>query len=93
MKIILLIIIKFYWFLIPESKRRKCLFRKSCSRYVYEETKTKGLLVGLKALIFRFKNCKPNYQLIVVAEKKLLITKNNQIFKEEEINKTLLNQK
>lgn len=65
MRILLLSIIRAYWFLIPMGKRRKCIFKKSCSKYVYDETKNKGLVVGLKALQFRVKNCRPQYDIFI----------------------------
>ncbi|KOS04811.1 hypothetical protein AM493_01200 [Flavobacterium akiainvivens] len=57
MKHLLLIIIKLYW-LIPVSKRRTCLFKKSCSHFVYDATAHKGLFAGLKALQYRYKTCR-----------------------------------
>lgn len=91
MKIFLLIIIKIYWVLIPKSKRRKCLFKSSCSNYVYKQTKSKGLLTGLKALKFRVQNCNPNYSIMQLGNEKILITKTNLILKEKEINESILN--
>ena len=64
MKTLLLNIIKLYWLLIPEHKRRKCIFSKSCSHYVYDEIKYKGVKPGLKALHFRLHNCKPDFDII-----------------------------
>ena len=61
MKFILLKIIQLYWYLIPETKRRKCIFEKSCSNHVYDELKQNGLKNGLKALTFRIRNCQPEF--------------------------------
>lgn len=58
MKILLLTIIKIYWQFIPEKRRRPCVFRKSCSKYVFEKTKEEGFFSGLKALKYRFLNCR-----------------------------------
>ncbi len=80
-----------YWIIIPKSKRRQCLFKMSCSNYVYEKTKTEGLLSGLKALKFRINICNPNYNVIEVNGKKILITTTNISFKENQINKSILN--
>ena len=91
MKIVLLLIIRIYWTLIPKQQRRKCLFKTSCSNYVYDETKKEGLLKGLKALKFRIKNCNPNYNIIKVNKESLLITSTNEVFKEQEISKSILN--
>ncbi len=90
MKVFLLLIIKLYWFLIPKSNRRKCLFKTSCSNYVYEETKTKGLFSGMRALKFRVQNCNSNYSLMELNGRQVLITKTYQVFKEEEISKSIL---
>lgn len=91
MKIFLLLIIKAYWVLIPKSKRRKCLFKISCSNYVYKQTKTKGLIAGLKALKFRVQNCNPDYSIMQLSNEKILITKTSLILKEKEINESILN--
>lgn len=86
MKLVLLIIIKLYWLLIPKKARRKCLFKTSCSHYVYNKTIRGGLLIGLKALEFRFRNCKPPYDIINIGDEKLLISATHEIFKREELN-------
>ena len=91
MKVLLLILIKTYWLLIPKSKRRKCLFKESCSNYVYEKTKREGLISGVKALKFRIKNCNSNYNLINVNGEKIMISANQQVFKKSELNKSILN--
>lgn len=63
MKFILLGVIELYWFLVPKSKRRRCIFKKSCSNHVYETAKNHGFVNGLKAFCFRFKNCRRNIQI------------------------------
>ncbi len=90
MKHLLLIIIRFYWKYIPESKRRKCLFKTSCSNHVYKITKEKGLLIGLRAMIFRINNCNSNYNIIEINNRNILITKTYNVFDESEINKYIL---
>lgn len=90
MKTILLVIIKLYWLLIPKHKRRKCLFKTSCSNYVYDKTKSEGLISGLKALKFRINNCNSQYSIMEINGEKVLVTKTNIVFKEKLINKTIL---
>jgi len=58
MKIFILLIIHLYWILIPSKKRRKCIFKKTCSSYVFETTQQDGFISGLKAFKFRYKNCR-----------------------------------
>lgn len=85
MKYSLILVIQLYWKIIPECKRRKCLFKLSCSKYVYQITKNKGLISGLKALLFRVKNCNPYYNITEIKGEKLLITKSGEIFTKKEI--------
>jgi len=61
MRLVLIIVIRLYWLLIPKEKRRKCIFRKSCSLYVYDQTVQTGFLEGVKALRFRMANCQPSF--------------------------------
>ena len=65
MKRILLFIIQSYWFLIPETKRRKCIFNKSCSNHVFDELQLNGLKAGLKELQFRIRNCQPEFDIFI----------------------------
>ncbi|PHR15129.1 MAG: hypothetical protein COA40_03060 [Aequorivita sp.] len=90
-KAILLLIIKSYWLIVPKSSRRKCLFKVSCSHYVYQQTKKNGLQAGLRALHFRIENCNPSYQIIDLGDEKILVTKTNKVFPEKELNKLILN--
>ena len=62
MKFLLLLIIKTYWKVIPESNRKSCLFAESCSRYVYRITNEEGIWAGLKAFNSRYKKCRPGYK-------------------------------
>lgn len=63
MKHFILFIIRLYWIFIPKSKRRKCIFKKSCSNHVFEVTQKEGFVKGLKAFQFRYKNCRGNFQI------------------------------
>ena len=92
MKYLLLLIIKSYWFIIPASKRRKCIFRKSCSKHVYEETISKGIISGIKALKYRFENCRSGAQIFEnpTTGKFQIILLNNQILDEKEISERFI---
>lgn len=61
MKHLMLFVIKMYWNCIPASKRKKCIFKQSCSNYVFEVTKKEGFKNGLNAFWFRYKNCRGNF--------------------------------
>jgi len=87
MKYLLIFLVKFYWFIYPEHKRRNCIFSISCSRYVFNVTKEKGLLNGLKALNQRFKTCRPNHQIFYLDSENIVIIKlsDGSILQENEI--------
>lgn len=78
MRFFLLLLIQFYWMSIPKSKRRRCLFKKSCSHYVFDVTKDQGFFKGLKALSFRYKNCRPGYY--ILKEEHILISAGGKSF-------------
>ncbi|KFF04206.1 membrane protein insertion efficiency factor YidD [Flavobacterium reichenbachii] len=61
MKYFILFAIQIYWKAIPASKRKKCIFKKSCSNHVFEITQKEGFLKGIKAFQFRYKNCRGNF--------------------------------
>ncbi|WP_366914024.1 membrane protein insertion efficiency factor YidD [Niabella sp.] len=63
MRYFLLLIIRLYW-LTPEKNRRRCLFKETCSRYVYRITRQQGLRAGLAALKDRRRKCRPGYYYI-----------------------------
>ena len=91
MKTIFLKLIKAYWFIIPESKRNCCIFRESCSRYVYRKIIEDGFFYGLKAFRFRYQNCRPGYQLIILEKEVIMITVKNEIFLEKDIDQRIIN--
>jgi putative component of membrane protein insertase Oxa1/YidC/SpoIIIJ protein YidD len=55
--------IRIYWLLIPSRWRRTCIFRQSCSQYVYHMTAQHGLLAGWRAFVQRWRTCRPHYHL------------------------------
>jgi len=86
MRTLLLIPIKLYWVLIPISRRRTCLFKKSCSHYVYEIAVQNGFMAGLKALWYRYKNCRPEYKLFTnrhTGHVEMILPNNEVIFHNE----------
>ena len=61
LRILLLAAIRLYWWLVPEERRRSCLFRLSCSRHVHAVTAGHGFVAGLRALRQRWRRCRPGY--------------------------------
>lgn len=62
MRFLLLYVIRLYWAIIPEHKRRNCLFSETCSQFVFRIFLTEGVLKGFIAFKSRFLQCKPGYQ-------------------------------
>lgn len=91
MKFILLFAIKLYWFLIPENKRRKCIFKTSCSNHIYDKTKKNGIINGLKELNFRIRNCHPKFDIYTDYKTglKKMILRTGVIVDENEISERL----
>lgn len=63
MKYLILFIIHLYWLFKPKNAKPKCIFKKSCSNYVYDITKKQGFIKGLNAFNFRFKNCRSGFEI------------------------------
>lgn len=87
MKFFLLLTIHIYWKLIPMHKRRKCIFHKSCSLYVYETTEKFGFIKGMNALWFRVNNCQPEFDIFTdyKSGKTKIALKSGNIVEEREI--------
>jgi putative component of membrane protein insertase Oxa1/YidC/SpoIIIJ protein YidD len=92
MKWLLLILIRGYWTVMPEGNRRRCLFRESCSRYVYRQAREKGLFGGLVALRHRWGNCRGGYHLFEhpVDGSKMMVLPGGRLIGQEEIAVRLL---
>lgn len=63
MRLLVLKLIEFYWHLYPETNRRQCIFKETCSKHVYRRLKEKGLVAGFLALINRVKKCRNGHSL------------------------------
>lgn len=92
MKYLILGLIKFYWLIIPSYKRRKCIYRKSCSNAVFETAKNKGFFAGINMFKYRFQNCRSGYEMYEdpIDKSLRLILPNNGLLEENEIAKRLL---
>ncbi|CAM2794029.1 membrane protein insertion efficiency factor YidD [Chryseobacterium flavum] len=94
MKNLLILLIKIYWLVIPQSKRRKCIFRTSCSRHVYEKTIQEGFISGLKAFKYRFQNCRSGAYIIENLYGEIqIILPNHQILNKTEISERFIESK
>lgn len=91
MKWAFLTFIQLYWEVIPEKKRRTCLFKETCSHYVYRHTTEYGFFKGICALLVRMKKCKKGYQLYSGQNGFEMKLVDGSIIKEEEISAIILN--
>lgn len=92
MKQLLLGLIKVYWLIIPPIRRKKCLFKKTCSKAVFEATKETGFLEGIKVFKYRFKNCRGGYEIYenpFTYERELMLT-TKKVLSEKEMASWLL---
>ena len=92
MKFLLLALIHLYRRLVRPFFKATCLFRESCSVYVERETKKNGFQAGLKALRFRFQNCRPGYFWIHQDTNPQLVTATGVLLDKEEVNPQLMSE-
>jgi len=90
MKWALFILIKLYWVVFPEKNRRSCLFKESCSNFVYRQTNEGGFLKGANALLQRLKKCRKGYHLYTSLNGFEMELADGSIIKEHEIAPKLL---
>ncbi len=67
MRYVLLLCIRLYW-CIPAGKRHCCLFKESCSRYVYRAAKQEGFINAIQALRMRMRQCRAGYSSFATAD-------------------------
>jgi len=90
-KQLLLIAIKLYWFFIPKGNRRPCLFKETCSQFVYKQTKKLGFFEGIKAFLSRYKKCRKGYKLRIKNDGFVLELIDGTYLLEENISPNILN--
>lgn len=78
MKYLLLFLIRCYW-LIPARCRRKCIFKESCSHFIYNTAQKQGLRKGLLALQQRFRQCRQGYAIYQTGKQEWVIFKDRSV--------------
>lgn len=79
-----------YWSLIPENKRKVCIYKTSCSNHVYNTLTKYGFFKGLYAYYIRTKNCNNYYKIATQNEKVFIITSTGEHIEEENINPVIV---
>jgi len=92
MRIMMLFAIRMYWRLIPAHRRRRCLFKKSCSHFVFDKASQEGFCSGLKAFRYRFNTCRPGFQMFInpIDNQPILILKNGDTLAEDELSDNII---
>lgn len=90
MRLNILKLISFYWFVFPETKRKHCLFKETCSKHVHRLVKEKELSIGILALLNRVKKCRIGYVLYLGNEGIEMKLADGTTINEEEISPNLL---
>jgi uncharacterized protein len=80
-----LAIIRIYW-LIPKRHRRSCIFKQTCSQYVYCALQTNGFVAGIKAFMQRFYQCRPTYGVIDIDNQTFVLLNDNTLILKSETN-------
>lgn len=88
MKHFILWLIRRYWAAIPPRLRRSCLFRETCSQYVYRLTEEAGARAGLAALSLRMLRCGGAYRLVVAADAVQFVTRDGAVIPWDELNES-----
>jgi len=83
-------IIEYYWRKVPESKRRVCIHKISCSKTVYNTFNEFGFIEGVKIYFERRTTCNSSYIIDEIDGKIFIVTKNGQVISEDYINPVIV---
>lgn len=90
MRLLLLLGIRLYWRFWPENLKRSCLFRESCSRYVYRATARAGASAGFAAFWERARRCRGGYSVETFAGQLVVRLADGSVLSEAEASRVLL---
>jgi len=73
--------------MVPVYERGPCLFKKTCSHHIYDQTAAHGFIAGIKAFLFHYKNRLGGFSLFKnpLTGKTQMILRSNKIIGEDEI--------
>lgn len=83
-------IIEAYWEYVPESKRRICIYKTTCSRAVYHKIIDEGFYAGIKLFFYRKSNCKEGFSFFLDEDEICIKTRKGEVVNEMDINTLLL---
>ena len=79
-----------YWYIIPLKFRKTCLFRVSCSHYVFNSTRDFGFLHGVTAFKERWHKCRPGYKTELINNKLCLHLIDGSNIDSEDISESII---
>jgi len=82
--------IEYYWKTRPESQRKICIYRITCSRYVYNELENNGFIAGIRAYFYRIKSCNHGYELILKKDMVVIKDCNGNLILENDISPLII---
>jgi putative component of membrane protein insertase Oxa1/YidC/SpoIIIJ protein YidD len=85
-------LIEFYWRVVPESDRKVCLYKISCSKIVYNKLCNEGFWSGIRLYLDRKSNCKKGYSFIYSNGTVKLKTIKGLLLEEIDINPLLVSE-
>lgn len=89
MRYLLLLAIRIYW-VIPTELHSKCIFKETCSHYVYRIAKQQGFIAGINALKERNELCRPGYLVYRYEGHFYLKTASGKVFAESDMSDSIL---
>jgi putative component of membrane protein insertase Oxa1/YidC/SpoIIIJ protein YidD len=84
--------IEVYWLTVPESSRKVCLYRRSCSKEVYAHLNDYGFCRGMRTYLSRRASCRSGYKVIKKEGNFMLLTRKGLYIEENLINPILLSE-
>ena len=62
---LLALAVRAYWIFWPKRWKKTCIYKESCSRYVYRLALETGTLAGLAGFFRRMRTCRTGYRFVV----------------------------
>ena len=90
LKWVLLYAIRCYWWLMPLKWKRPCIFRVSCSNFVFNSARDFGFVYGIMAFKERWNKCRPGYHAELKNNKLCLHLIDGSDVNDEEISEFIL---
>tara|TARA_Y100000813_G_scaffold3848_1_gene2786 strand:- start:103 stop:378 length:276 start_codon:yes stop_codon:yes gene_type:complete len=82
--------IRLYWLIFRERDRRICLYKETCSKYIYRKFIEESIFSGFKAFLERFRNCRSTYNIVRKEGEVMIITKCGREIESSDINPYIL---